>query len=242
MAQNTVTQSQNNKPAVVNYGIPDDYDHGIAQEDVKIPSIILMQKMTELMELDGRKWKAGQFYDMGTDTVLDKFDGLVVKYYLTTRLLGEKDPSTGRAEIVRFSSDGTHWDDNGEIIAQDEFKYREDGRFAKKTYHYLVLRKGCDMPAMVTFKGASAKMGKSLNMHLLRVKPMWRVYFQFASSLEESGGNKYHVLKATPKPKAFCDQKTADLCKGFWEMSTASKISSFEMNETSEEKEDDPVY
>ena len=101
MAQNTVTQSQNNKPAVVNYGIPDDYDHGIAQEDVKIPSIILMQKMTELMELDGRKWKAGQFYDMGTDTVLDKFDGLVVKYYLTIRLLGEKDSLSqiGRAHV-----------------------------------------------------------------------------------------------------------------------------------------------
>ena len=238
----TVAKAKTNLPAV-DFGIPLDYHIDIAQEDIKVPSVILLQKMTELVELEDVNWKAGQFYDMGTDSVVDSFDALIVSYFVTARLLGEKDPKTGRAEALRFSSDGRHWDDDGAVIQPDEFKWKEDGQFAKKSFHYLVLIKGTDMPTVVTFKGASAKMAKHLNMHLMRTKPSWRSYFHFQSSQEESNGNKYHVLKANPKPKDLCDQDTADLCLGFWEMSQETRISSNEMTADNSSVEiEEPTY
>ena len=241
MTTTNVTKKQSNLPAV-DFGIPDNYDSGISQEDVQIPSIIMLQKMTELVELEDGSWKPGQFYNMATDEVIDSFNALIIKYFVTVRLLGEKDPKTGRAEIKRFSSDGIHWNDTGEIISPSEFSYKENGNFAKKSFHYLVLVKGTTLPVMLTFKGASAKMAKKFNTHLIQLKPMWRSYFGFKSGSEEHAGNKYFVLKAEPKPKTSCTQEEADLCRGFWDMSEDSRISSHEMNESNNDDQEEPVY
>ena len=239
MTTTNTRKKQSNLPATVNFDMPENYDSGIKQEDVQIPSIILLQKMTELVELEEKNWKPGQFYNMATDKVTDSFSGLVVKYFVTVRLLGEKDRSTGRAELLRFSADGIHWNDNGEVINPSEFQYSEEKPFARKSFHYLVLLRGEDMPVMLTFKGASAKMGKRFNTHLIRTVPMWRNYFTFKSTEEENAGNKYHILQAVPMPKKGCSQAEADLCRGFWSLSNESKVVSHEMNETNEE---DPVY
>jgi len=243
MTQTTkVTKKKETLPAL-DFGLPDDYSLNISSDDIKIPSIILLQKMTDLVELEDRNWKAGQFYDMGTDEIINgNFKALILNYYVTARLLGERDAQTGRAETLRFSGDGVHWDDTNEIIKSAEFKWNEDGNYTKKSYHYLILRYGCDMPTMLTFKGASAKMAKTLNMHLTRMKPAWRNYFVISSSQEENQGNKYYIVKGNPKPKDVVDQITANMCLEFWKMSQAQRISSYEMMENTDTEEDTPAY
>jgi len=243
MTTNKVTKKKSNLPSV-DFGIPDNYDSGISQEDVQIPSILMLQKMTELVELEDRDWKPGQFYNMATDEVIDSFNALIIKYFVTVRLFGDKDSQTGRADIERFSSDGIHWNDTGDTISPSEFTYKENGKFAKKSFHYLALLKGEKLPVILTFKGASAKMAKKFNTHLIRLFPLWRSYFGFKAISEENAGNKYFVLKAEPKPKKHCSQEEADLCRGFWDMSNDSRISSNEMNESDNDDNDDeePVY
>ena len=239
MATNTVAQSKENQPATI-FNVPDDYTLDIAQDDIRMPAIILLQKMSDIVEIEGRSWKAGDFYDMGSDEIVTKpFKAVVFDYHVTARLDGPKDPVTGRAEVERFSSNGKEWDDTGLTIMPSEFKWTENGQFAKKSYHYLILRKGKKVPVVVSFKGASAKVAKTLNMHLTQLQPAWRSYFSFQSVKEESSGNKYHILKASPLPREYVEQDTADLCNKFWTYHKTKTIVSPEMSNT---PEDDPAY
>lgn len=228
-----VAKKQSN--AVATFQVPEGYDVGIQREDVKIPSIILWQKISDLPEFEGENVRAGMFVNPVTGDIYDKgtFEGAVIKYYTTARIYGEVDSNTGRKEVKRYSRDGVHWDD-GTLIQPREFQFTEDGSHALKSYHYLVLIKGMEMPAMITFKGASAKFAKSLNANLMYMRPAWRCWFKFSSAVEEKNGNKYHIIQAKAQPKSVLDQENASLCFDLYESLTESTVSSPEMEKTSD--------
>ena len=227
----TNVATKNNEEMVV----PTDYEMGFEADDVKVPQILLWQKMSDMAEFEGSGVKAGEFVNPVTGEVLGThFECAIIRCFITARKLGAKDPVTGRKEIEKYSKDGIHWGDTGERISPHEFKWNKEGDYAVKAYHYVVLPKGSIMPCVIVFRGASAKHAKSLNANLMYLKPSWRVWFKISSSVEESNGNKYHVLKAQPQPKRTLSHDEADMCYGFYMSS--------EINSGSVTEEADPVY
>lgn len=210
--------------------IPDDYSMDIDRSDIKIPSILLWQKMSDMPEFEGENVKAGMFVNPVTGDVYEgSFEGAIIRYYTTARKYGEKDKD-GRKEVVRYSRDGVHWDDDGSQINPSEFRWTDDGTHAVKSYHYLVLPKGSTIPSMVTFKGSSAKYAKSLNANLMFMRPSWRSWFKFFSVQEEKNGNKYHVIQAKAQPKQMVDEENAALALDLWQSTGQTTVSSSDMD------------
>ena len=198
--------------------VPDDYDLGIQREDVKMPAILLWQKMSDMVEFEDENVKAGDFVNPVSGEILGKsFEASIIKPFVTVRKFGEVDKESGRKEVKRYSRDGVHWDD-GSRISPKEFQWTDDQSHALKSFHYLVLVKGSKMPAIVTFKGASAKFAKTLNANLMYQIPCWRSWFKFFSAVEERAGNKYHIIQSKAQPKKAIDGETANLCLEFYKM------------------------
>jgi len=218
-----------------NMVVPEGYEINIAREDVRIPSVLLYQKMSDMAEFEGENVQAGTFVNPVTGEILgESFEAVVINYYATARLYGEKDVKTGRKEVKRFSRDGVHWDDTGDKIAPNEFAWREDGAYAVKSYHYLIQVKDSSIPSMITFKGASAKYAKGLNANLMWMKPSWKSYFKFSSASEEKNGNKYHVINAKAQPREFTDEDTYNGCTELWKSMKNQTIVSPEMEKENE--------
>ena len=220
------------------FEVPDDYDLGIERDDVKIPSVILWQKISDLPEFEDEDVKAGEFVNPVTiDKYGDSFECAIIKYYVTARIFGEVDQKTGRKEVLKYSKDAKHWED-GSIIQPSEFQWTDDGSHALKSYHYLVLVKGNEIPAILTFKGASAKYAKGLNANLMYTRPSWRSWFKVSSRVEESGGNKYYVIQAKAQPKRIVDQDTANACVGYYKSLSSVTVTSSDMDKTLGEVEE----
>lgn len=227
--------------------LPEDYNQPINSDDIHIPSVVLLQRMTDMPELNDVAWKPGEYFKPVTDEHYKTgFEATIIHFFVTVRIFGEKDPKTGRSEIERFSSDGVHWDDSGEIIKSSEFKFNRDGGtvgVALKSFHYLVLIKGEEMPCLLTFKGASAKFARKLNFNLSQMRPAWRNWIRFTSIEEESNGNKYYVIQFKNQPKKIIEAETHKMCLGFWKITQEQRIQNIEMTPESEEPEDDtPTY
>ena len=213
---NKITKTDTKLTEATTFAIPEDYDLGIQSDDVKTPAILLWQKMSDMVEFEDENVKAGDFVNPVSGEVLgNSFEAVIIKPFVTVRKFGEPDKDTGRASIVQFSRDGIHWD-NGERIQPSEFQWKEDKSHALKSFHYLVLVKGSNMPAIVTFKGASAKFAKTLNANLMYQRPCWRSWFKFFSAVEEKGGNKYHIVQSKAQPKNLVDEETANMCMEFY--------------------------
>ena len=75
-----------------------------------------------------------------------------------------------------------------------------------------LFEKGFELPAIVTFKGASAKNAKTLNANLLYARPAWNCWIKFSSSTEEKNGNKYCLLQSVRLPKRLVTQEIANAC------------------------------
>lgn len=211
--------------------IPEDYSMDIDRSDIKIPSILLWQKMSDMAEFESDNVQAGNFVNPITGDIYTKgFEGIVIRYYTTARIWGEKDEKTGRKEVMRFSRDGVHWDDDGSTISPAEFKWQEDGSHAVKSYHYLVLPKNSDIPCMISFKGSSAKFAKALNANLMFMKPSWRSWFKFYSTPEERNGNKYHVMQAKAQPKNIVNGEIASKASELWENTKTANVHSTDMD------------
>ena len=239
MSKELITQEQ--QPMAV--AIPENYQAPeMAKEDIAIPSIVMWQKMTDIPEFEGENIKPGTFCNPVTGEIYgDKFEAAIISYHVTARIWGDVDKATGRKTIARFSSDGIHWDDNGDIINASEFAWREDGKNAVKSYHYLVVIKGNDMPAMLTFKGASAKNAKKLNSNLYFMRPTWKTWFAFQSKEETTNGNKYYVLTSKPQPKAILSPDEAKYCEEIYLSIKGARITSYEMSANPEgENESSP--
>ena len=223
-----VKNGVNNKDVVMT--IPDDYSMEIDRSDIKIPSILLWQKMSDMPEFEGENVKAGMFVNPVTGDIYNgTFEGAIIRYYTTARIWGAKDKD-GRKEVERYSRDGIHWDDDGSQIKPNEFRWTEDGSHAVKSYHYLVLPKGSTIPSMITFKGSSAKFAKALNANLMFMRPSWRSWFKFFSALEEKNGNKYHVIQAKAQPKSMIDADSAQLALDLWTSTSQGVVSSPDMD------------
>ena len=196
---------------------PDGYEMELSQDDIKTPSIVLYQKMTDMIEFEDSDVKAGEFVNPVTGDIFGtSFEAVVVKVHVTARVFGDKDPETGRKEVLKFSRDAVNWDD-GSRITPIEWKWTEDGSHAVKSYHYLVIVKGHEMPALLTFKGASAKHAKTLNANLMYMRPSWRAWIRFSSAVEESNGNKYHVIQSRAQPKSIVEPEVASLSFGLYQ-------------------------
>ena len=223
--------------------IPDNYSMEIDRSDIKIPSILLYQKMSDMPEFEGENVKAGMFVNPVTGDIYNgSFEGAIIRYYTTARIWGAKDKD-GRKEVERYSRDGVNWDDDGSRINPSEFRWTEDGSHAVKSYHYLVLPKGSTIPSMITFKGSSAKFAKSLNANLMFMRPSWRSWFKFFSAQEEKNGNKYHVIQAKAQPKSMIDEDSAKLALDLWTSTNQGVVSSPDMdkNHGAEEFDGDKV-
>jgi len=222
----TAIEKTETKIATVNFDLPDDYSIDINSDDVKIPNVVLWQKMTDMLEFEDAGVKAGEFVNPVTITNYgNSFDALVVKYYTTARIWGTD--SEGQREVVKYSPDGMYWFD-GTTIDPSEYKWTEDGSHALKSYHYLVIVKGEKLPAVVTFKGASAKFAKGFNANLLHCKPSWKQYFTFNSAQAETAGNKYHVIQCKPNTDIQLSQDEATFCLNLWKSVQGKTIGSTE--------------
>ena len=200
--------------ANINFDLPDDYSIDINRDDVKMPHVVLWQKMTDMVEFEDENVKAGDFVNPISRTNYGtSFDALIVKYYTTARIWGTN--ADGDPEVKKYSPDGLHWSD-GSVIDPSEYAWTDDGSHAYKSYHYLVLVQNEKLPAIVTFKGASAKYAKSLNANLLHCKPSWRTYFKFTSAQQESKGNKYFVIQSQPNSDIVLNQDEANSCLDLW--------------------------
>ena len=104
--------------------IPDDYDLGIQREDVKMPAILLWQKMSDMVEFEDENVKAGDFVNPVSGELLGiSFEAAVIKPYVTVRKFdSEPDKETGRKVVSQYSRDGVHWDNTGERIQPAEFQ------------------------------------------------------------------------------------------------------------------------
>ena len=230
MAKTKAMQTENNEIT-----IPDDYQMNFETDDVKVPQILLWQKMSDMPEFEDSGVKAGEFVNPVTGEILGtNFECAVIRCFITARKYGEKDPQTGRKTIDKYSRDGIHWDDSGKRIHTQEYKYNDKGDYAMKAYHYVVLPKGSIMPCVIVFRGASAKHAKGLNANLMYIKPSWRTWFKISSSIEESNSNKYYVMKAQPQPKKSLSSEEAEMCHGFF---TSSDLQS-----SNNVVDEDPVY
>ena len=213
--------------------IPQDYDMGFDTDDVKVPQILVWQKMSDMPEFEGTGVKAGDLVNPVTGEILGtSVECAVIRCFITARKYGEKDPLTGRKTIVKYSKDGVHWDEDGARIHPQEFKWNAEGDYAMKAYHYVVLPKDSIMPCVLVFRGASAKHAKGLNANLMYIKPSWRTWFKISTVMEETNGNKYFVLKSQPQPKKPLSAEEAEMCYGFYQSSTVDKAVT----------DDDPVY
>ncbi len=205
----------------VNFGDLGDYQAPVMDRaDVKIPYIVLIQKMTDIDELKGIENKPGQLVAMSTKTVADSFDVVVVDMFKTARMFKrqlnsdgkfnkEKD-SDGRDIVLKYSSNGKTWDEDGTPIV-DDWSNPEHGFIS---YNYLVIRKGEEFPELIVFKGAGANKAKDINYGLQRMRPSWRRYLTIASTQERNGNNNYFVLSA--KFGDNVDQTTADIASGYY--------------------------
>ena len=229
MANKTMTKKEETQ-ITTQIEVPDNYHLDFEQDDIKTPSILLYQKMSDMIEFEDANVKAGDFVYPVTGEILGKeFEACIVRPFVTARVFGEPDES-GRKTTIKFSRDGKFWD-TGERIQPSEFAWKEDGSHALKSYHYLVVVKGSDMPAMVTFRGASAKFAKTLNANLMYMKPSWRTWFKFSSAVEEKGGNKYHVIQSKAQPQDTIDPETAVLALNLYEsMVKGATVSSSDMD------------
>ena len=226
--------SKVNNQVATTFDVPDDYDLGIAREDVKIPSVILWQKISDMAEFEGEDVKAGEFVNPVTvDNYGTSFEGAVIKYFVSARVFGDIDKDTGRKELLKYSREARLCED-GTPIQPSEFQWKDDGSHALKSYHYLVLIKGVDMPALLTFKGASAKFAKSLNANLMYTRPSWRSWFKFTSKVEDGEKGKYYVIQAKAQPKKQLDQNSANACLGYYSSITSDTMTSPEMEKSVE--------
>ena len=247
------TKSVAKKPdsalTVIDFGLGDDYQ-GLAlqSKDVVLPHIQLLQKGVEWEELDDIAWKPGDFFNSATNEVTKgAFEALVIDMKVTTRMSGPKDAG-GRREVIKFSSDGIHWDDDGSLIvpADRQGNNKEDylDGAAVDTYHYVIIVKDTDFPILLTFKGASYQNAKTMNIALKmlskdKIKPTWCVWTKFSSEQGESKGNKFYKLKGTVQPKKpLQNQDLADLAFGTWEANQTRRVVSEEMAPPTE----DPSY
>ena len=237
--KNTEIVKNGANPKDIIISVPDDYSMDIDRSDIKIPSILLWQKMSDMAEFEGENVKAGDFVNPVTGDIYgSNFEGAVIRYYTTARVYGEKGED-GRKEVVKYSRDGVHWDNDGSIINPSEFRWTDDGSHAVKSYHYLVLPKGSTIPSMLTFKGSSAKFAKALNANLMFIRPSWRSWFKFFSAVEEKNGNKYHVVQAKAQPKMMVDEASASIALELWASTGQSVVSSADMDKNHEAEDFD---
>ena len=178
---------------------------------------MLWQKMSDMAEFEDSGVKPGDFVCPVSGDILGKsFHGAVIKAHVTARVYGEAG-ADGRKEVLKYSSDGVNWD-NGDRIQPSEFAWQgENPPTALKSFHYLVIvkelfEKGFELPAIVTFKGASAKNAKTLNANLLYARPAWNCWIKFSSSTEEKNGNKYCLLQSVRLPKRIVSPEVAGAC------------------------------
>ena len=225
--KNTEIVKNGANPKDIIISVPDDYSMDIDRSDIKIPSILLWQKMSDMAEFEGENVKAGDFVNPVTGDIYgSNFEGAVIRYYTTARVYGEKGED-GRKEVVKYSRDGVHWDNDGSIINPSEFRWTDDGSHAVKSYHYLVLPKGSTIPSMLTFKGSSAKFAKALNANLMFMRPSWRSWF------------KYHVVQAKAQPKMMGDEASASIALELWASTGQSVVSSADMDKNHEAEDFD---
>ena len=239
-----MTKVAKKENAVSTIAIPDDYDVGISREDVKMPAILLWQKMSEMVEFEDASVKAGQFVcPVSGDVLGTSFEGAVIKSFATAKMLGEPDDS-GRRTVERFSSDCISWNDGARIMPNEFAWQGGEPPKALKSFHYLVIakelfEKGFELPAIVTFKGTSAKHAKTLNANLLYAKPAWRSWTKFFSAVEEKNGNRYHIMQSKNQPKRLVSDDVAQMCFDTYVSLKNQTLTSSEMEATPVDKEKD---
>ena len=235
-----VKKNQSSALSTIDYGIDENYTGlQVQQKDIVLPRIQMLQKGVDWEELNELAWKPGDFYHTGLNELIKgSFEAIVVDMKVTTAMHGPKDPN-GRREIIKFSSDGIHWDDDGSRILDSERKATDKDDYlngvAVDSYHYVIIAKGTDFPVLITFKGASYRNAKTLNFSLSRMRPTWKCWTKFYAEDGESNGNKYKKLVAKVQPKKLLeDQDLATLALETWQASNSNRVVLSD--------EDDPTY
>ena len=211
--------------------VPKDFDHCLDLSDITLPAIILWQPLTNIEGLEGEQ---GDLVNSVTaQNYGNELTAFVVDVWKTAREYGGRD----EREIVRFSSDGKHWDDDGSVISADSLRFKNgEPPEVSVLYHYLVIIDGEMLPAVVTFKGASIRNGKKLNTLLSVTKPYWCNAFKFRSVNTQNDKGRYAVLQAfrsTKRPSS----TIARMCQEFYHINRKSRIRSYETDTVLEEQD-----
>jgi len=223
MSEEIQERSESTVPA------PDDFHHRLDLGDIKLPSIILFQFQTHIEGLEGEP--GNLVNSVSCENYGDQLTGFVVDIWKSVREYGGRDDR----EIIRFSRDAVHWDDDGSKIPSDAFLFR-DGQPPEVSllYHYLIIIDGEMIPAVVTFKGASIKNAKKLNTLLTVTRPYWAKAFIFQSVSTQNDKGRFFVLQA-----ALTDQEPtptiAKMCNEFYHINRQRRVKSYETDPVTEE-------
>ena len=212
--------------------VPEDFKHQLDLSDITLPSIILWQSMTAVEGLDGQP--GDLVNSVTTENYGNELAGFVVDIWKTAREYGGKDDR----EIVRYSSDGKHWDDDGSAISPDSLRFKNgEPPEVSVLYHYLVIIDDEALPAILTFKGASSKYGKNLNSMLTVTKPYWAHAFTFRSVLTQNEKGKFAVLQAVRSVET-PSETIAKMCSEFYDINRQTRVKSYETDTILEEEEE----
>lgn len=248
-----ITTRKETLPATIDYGIDNSYSSGIDEKDVKIPLILLIHAQSKFPEFKQmtkeERPDVGDFYNPVTQQVFKApFKALVVHSFTQCYTQMDDPDKENRKKINRFSSDGKHWNDTGEVIDDAEFnwkdkdnKERDPETIAYKRFQYVIIPEGTVDPCIIRFQKTSAKNARKMNYILFRLKPTWRYWTEFNSVDEtNASGDEYLVITGQVQRNIpLQDQALANMAL---EINNSYKDAVIEVVETTDTENDDPDY
>lgn len=173
-------------------------DSGISSEDLQIPTLQLVQKMSKAV--DAGTAKAGDIFDSSEGTVVadekTKLEFIPLRMVKSWQIFEVTGPTTKKyIETVQYAPDNAHW------------RY-EDGSIRRSlvmTWFCLLakdLESGGALPYRISFKGMSMKTGKKLatlvaKAGMAKLPAYGRSYF-LSSVKETNDKGTYHVYDVVP--------------------------------------------
>jgi len=243
-----------NLPAQIDFKIDKNYSTGIDEKDVKIPLILLVHgqsKFPEFAQMENPP-KEGEFYNPVTQQGFPaKFNALVVHSFTQAYTQMDDPDKKNRKKINRFASDGKHWNDTGEEIAETEFLWkdkkgneRDENEIARKRFQYVIIPEGTVDPCIIRFQKTSAKKARDMNYILYRTIPNWKYWTEFASAKETSNaGDEYLVTTGqVNRNLPLTDQTLADMALEIHNSYDNKVITVIEVDEDATENDNVPNY
>lgn len=194
---NELTTTNSNLPAMPSHDLG-----GVGQEDLQIPTLSFVQKMSKLV--DEGKAKAGDIYDpMNAVTIADEklaaeFIPLhTSKAWRIFEVIGPQQKKY--IQTVPYNDTNAHWKYTDEVNGQ------KISRQLVMTWHILLVKQvaeGAALPYRLSFKGMSLQTGKKLATHVamgnMLKLPVYGKTYNLQSVKMTNDKGTFSVLEISP--------------------------------------------